>query len=738
MRKPLALLASLVMALTACSGSSTTSTTSGGIDAFTTRFDPTTISFAARLTPFTACDGVLSYFKQEALARVTAYGLEGGPGPIIYFRDGFAVPEAAMGDVVTTTMAAAFGSNDTAVDQSGTGNGFSGTNVQVAGVDEPDIVKTDGTRILSIVNGVLRYVDVSSGSPVLLGQLTLEAGWDQRFFADGDRAFVFSNGDMYAVPFFAEADARIMPPYGNGGQVTIVQEIDLGNPEAMKVVRTLRIDGTYLSSRAIGTTVRVVVSSYPQGLPFVYPSNDGAADIALETNRRIIQDSTIDNWLPGYVLYDGSGDEIHSGRLVECDRMNRPGDFSGFDTLSVLTLDLGSALDAGSGTGVIAKGETVYASASSLYVATNVWVPGDAAADALDDLNERYTTSIHKFDISGTGQARYLASGAIDGHLLNQYSMDEYDGFLRIAATEGAPWGTNDTTKSHIVVLAERGGDLVEAGEVGNMGKGESIYAVRFIGPAAYVVTFRQTDPLYVVDLRDPASPRVAGELKINGYSAYLHPLANGMILGVGQDADSDGRTTGSKATIFDVSDPSNPRVVSSWTLADSYSDVEWDQLAFLYWAPEDIVVLPMQSWSSQFFGAVVLKTDDGLREFGRITHHVEVTDEPSDCREVRPDSSDAGVVVLVCGEGETDTVPGYYCEPGYNDVREIEEGWGIDVGDVGDDETVSLCWPDYEQQDPQILRSLVIGDTLWTLSWRSLQANALTDLAVTGTVVWG
>ena len=112
--------------------------------------------------------------------------------------------------------------------------------------------------------------------------------------------------------------------------------------------------------------------------------------------------------------------------------------------------------------------------------------------------------------------------------------------------------------------------------------------------------------------------------------------------------------------------------------------------------------------------------------------------DEPSDCREVRPDSSDAGVVVLVCGEGETDTVPGYYCEPGYNDVREIEEGWGIDVGDVGDDETVSLCWPDYEQQDPQILRSLVIGDTLWTLSWRSLQANALTDLAVTGTVVWG
>jgi hypothetical protein len=239
---------------------------------------------------------------------------------------------------------------------------------------------------------------------------------------------------------------------------------------------------------------------------------------------------------------------------------------------------------------------------------------------------------------------------------------------------------------------------------------------VRFIGPAAYVVTFRQVDPLYVVDLSNPENPRVSGELKINGYSSYLHPLGDGMLLGIGQDANDQGVTKGAKATLFDVSDPSNPQKVSSWTLADAYSDVEWDQLAFLYWAPESIVVLPMQSWNTQFFGAVVLKTDDGLREFGRITHHIEGNDVPSDCLEIRPDISDGGVVIQVCGQGETGVVSGYYCSPAYDSVASLEEGYGVDLGEVGPTDTVSVCWPDYGCRSPDP-RSLVIGDALWTLA---------------------
>jgi len=728
MRRTIALAAVLVMAAAACSTNSSTGTTP--IRSIGNGFDASAITFRAALTPFDACDAVLAHFKAEALERVGPYGLEGGGPYWPFFGEGdVAIREEAGTDgAPPTTVAVGLPT------AGGDDSSFSGTNVQVLGVDEPDIVKTDGDRILSIVNGVLRYVDVSGDEPVVLGELRLESGWDHRFFVSGDRAFIFSHGDIYAIPMFA-ADTRIMPPYGS--MVSVVQEIELSDPSDMEVVRTLRIDGSYLSARAIDGTVRMVVSSYPSQLPFVYPSNQAAEDIALEANRRIIQESTLDTWVPSYTVYDADGDEIDSGYVVACNRMHRPAEFAGFDTLSVTTLDLGGPLGAGNGTGVIAKGETVYASTSNLYVSTNVWIPSDAGDDPdVVELSERYETQIHKFDISGDGPATYRASGSVSGHLLNQFSMDELDGNLRVAVTEGAPWAFRDDAESKIVVLAERDGVLAEIGSVGDMGKGERIYSVRFIGEAAYVVTFRQVDPLYVVDLSDPAAPSVSGELKIPGYSAYLHPLGDGMILGVGQDADDDGRTLGAKATLFDVSDPSNPRELSSWRLADAYTDVEWDHLAFLYWAPEDLVVLPIQSWQTRFFGAVVLKTDDGLREYGRITHARDASDPGSDCQEVEP-GADYGVIIQLCGEDDIGGYGGYACEviPA-DDFAGMGPEYGIDLSDIDLDgvDRVEFCWPNYDG-DPQILRSLVIGDTLWTLSWNGLPANAIDGLEVTHTI---
>jgi len=146
-------------------------------------------------------------------------------------------------------------------------------------------------------------------------------------------------------------------------------------------------------------------------------------------------------------------------------------------------------------------------------------------------------------------------------------------------------------------VLRPDGTELVTVGSVGGLGQTEQIYAVRFLGTQAYVVTFRQTDPLYVIDLSDPTHPAVTGELKIPGYSAYLHPVGEGLLLGVGQDADLDGRTQGTKLSLFDVSDPSDPREISSLPIG-GYSEAEWDHKAFLFWPEDGTIVIPVSpSW---------------------------------------------------------------------------------------------------------------------------------------------
>jgi uncharacterized secreted protein with C-terminal beta-propeller domain len=181
-------------------------------------------------------------------------------------------------------------------------------------------------------------------------------------------------------------------------------------------------------------------------------------------------------------------------------------------------------------------------------------------------------------------------------------------------------------------VLKQDGAALTQVGRVGELGKGERIYAVRFLGDVAYVVTFRQVDPLYTVGLSDPEHPRVLGSLDLLGYSAYLHPVGDGLLLGVGQAANEQGRTQGTQVSLFDVSDPKNPTRLSNKTVGNgSSSSVEYDPHAFLWWEPAKLAVLPLQIYdynsdtgtSDVFSGAIGFhaRKADGVTEAGRASH---------------------------------------------------------------------------------------------------------------------
>ena len=671
------------------------------------------VVLTAGLARFGDCDELLNYLQTEYAARVGPWGFDHGgwisPMPMVDMAMDEA--EAAMdADAApATTVTAALADGAAPVE----GVDFSGTNVQEAGVDEADIVKTDGRRIFTLSSGRLVVVDAASRRAV--GEVTVADGWSPELFIHGDSLLLIAHSTSDAPD----------------GAETVMQRIDLSG-DSPEIVETLRVQGRYLSARSVGGTARVILRYDPQwNFPFVYPQGEAGEDTAEKANRAAVLASTLDDWLPRYSF--GSADSSTGSLLTPCGNVHAPSVFSGFGITSVVSVPVDGGFDPSSSTAVTAPGDTVYASTGSLYVATTRWIDseefgrdGDWDEDAwIEEWKER-RTSVHRFDITGA-EAAYTSSGEVLGVIHNQFSLSEHAGHLRLVTTVGGPWG--DDSESWVRVLSTDGDTLAEVGSVGDIGRGEQVQSVRFAGDIGYVVTFRQIDPFYTIDLSDPADPAILGELKIPGFSSYLHPISDDMVLGVGSDADDEGRVTGAKVSLFDVSDLAAPREVAVWTAPDGWNDIGWDHRAFLWWAPEDLAVIPVTVWGD-WSGAVVLRVaDSAITEVGRVDHVV-AGEEPgrTECRtltdadlpsadmddfstELEYLISEDHYRVIACEPGEAG-VTGFECYP--------EDSFGGEAESLGllrGGESMWVCWP--SEQPNVIVRSIVIGGDLWTLGFQ-------------------
>lgn len=574
----------------------------------------------SRLPAFSSCDELVGFARRNLNRPPVPPQVGSVMPPGIGVRAPMPEPGPEGTDqlVAAPVAAAAPGAAPTA------GEDFSATNVQEAGIDEPDLVKTDGRRLFVVAGSELRAYDVTGDVPALLGTLSLE-GAGGEILLRGDRLLLIGPAPAARAAQVAEppVPAPVPEPIQTGAlpgpaMETRLAEIDVRDPAAMRIARTLIVPGQHVSARLTEGTARVVLSS-PAAL-----ADDSSGDVASAASKR--RPPGLSAFVPRTVLRSRITKRTFRRALVPCTSVRHPRAYAGNDLLTVLSVDLDRGLFNVDRDAVLAGAQVVYASATGLYVASQ-----RSARVGRGQVPEGMRTEIHRFDTSTAGQTTYRSSGSVAGFVLNQYALSEHEGVLRVATTEEPQWASPNPaareSESAVTVLRERGTALEHVGRVGGLGRGERIYAVRFIGDAGYLVTFRQVDPLYTLDLRDPAAPKMVGELKITGYSAYLHPIGDGLLLGVGQEATETGVQVGAQVSVFDVSSPAKPTRLHQQLLGSGMSRVEFDPHAFLWWGKSKLALLPYEGWRASppgmDRGMVGLRAGraEGLSEVGRIVH---------------------------------------------------------------------------------------------------------------------
>jgi inhibitor of cysteine peptidase len=522
----------------------------------------------AKLVKFESAKALLDYFKQQAMPK---------SGQIAYptMYDSNAVRGAAP----VANGASTGGAEDTAAGGS-SDQSFSTTNVQEEGVDESDVFKSDGTYFYIAKDQTLRIVRAHPADQMAeVSKLDLGMYVDSLYLQGSS---VIALGMEY--PTYVPMDAAygrptimIWPPYYGGSKLHLKQ-VDVTDPANPSVSHDLQLDGSVVSSRLTNGRLILVLTILPN-----LPTN-------LTTSA--VNGMSLNEVMPK--MQPAAGTAVD---MVPWENWLRPVSPDGYCMTAVVTIDAANVENKLDSVAVLANAGTIYASTEALYVTDAQYDPSD---------NYREKTAIHKFAFNADGVAEYAASGSVPGRLLNQFSLDEYQGYLRVAthinnftvfpmgswaegnagmtvSTEARAADINSNVPYNgVYVLNQESDALNLVGAVDGLAPNENIYSARFIGARGYLVTFRQIDPLFVIDLTDPANPTRLADLKVPGYSDYLHPLGDTHLIGVGH---SIARTIGGftepaalQLSLFDVSDPADPKLVQQIATGGMFSSSEVSQ----------------------------------------------------------------------------------------------------------------------------------------------------------------
>ena len=596
-----------------------------------------------------------------------------------WFEDGM-VAEASMdGDTAESNVAK---SQPTRTE----GEDYSGTNNQEQGVDEADFIKTDGYYIYVLQGSSLSIMEIPEFGEIEFASNFSIEGSPISMMLQGDRLIVLSSYDPWSIN--SENDLYEYLRWGGEysqwrvNSLTKYTTFDISNRSSPEIIQELYLEGYNVDAREIDGSIRAITHSWLNipglsnwlNMPSAYydlewddPERKTYREmIAYETiqaNDEVLEAIALEDLVPKiYQRVDGEIIE-HDMRSESCENFAQPMDGFSRGFTNILSLDLFSPTFNFESDHLLSNHPLVYASKDALVLTENSW---DWwwfwGQDEVDEM-----TNIHTFDISVPGVTTYTGSGRIDGQILNQFCISEHEGVLRIATTVGQWnrwWMEDPEPMSSSLITLVRGVNpetdqqvLLAYGRLDGIAEDERIWSARFVEDRAYLVTFEQIDPLWTIDLSNPATPTILGELEVPGVSTYIHPLHDDMLLTIGMGpAGEDGfglDWSSTRLSTFNISDLTQPAVADTLMLSPvndpednrwtwSYSEAMYEHKAFQYWGPKEMLAVPLSTyryiesyeegigyhWSYEYVSKAIMSTS--MRPLGACPFTVKSTTPPS------------------------------------------------------------------------------------------------------------